>query len=244
LVGTFDAQRDRITDSIEALNRFSATLAGQRDVITRALRAIPPALDVLIRERPRITTALDKLRVFSDTATTLVNNTQADLVKNLQNLEPTLRAIADVGPELDIALASAPIYPFNQNLIDRGLRGDYWNLFAIVDLTAPRLKRTLFNGTRWGQEGMPLVPAPGEPFFNYYTYDPLNAGVTPPPESTAPQGNPPPTAPTPDGEPTPPPEQGGPAQNLPPTQAMAPSAESTPPPGAAPGDAAPTAGAR
>lgn len=54
---------------------------------------------MLIRERPRITAVLDELRVFSNTATQLINDTQADLVKNLQNLEPTIRAVADVGPD-------------------------------------------------------------------------------------------------------------------------------------------------
>ena len=104
-VGTLDRQRDNIIASIQGLNRLADTFAGQRDVIAQALRRLPPALEVLIRERPRITEALDKLRVFSDTATRLVNDTQADLVKNLQNLEPTIRALADVGPDLDEAIA-------------------------------------------------------------------------------------------------------------------------------------------
>lgn len=85
-VGTLDQQRDSIVDSIQALNRLAGTFADQRNVLTDALRTIPPALDVLIRERPRLTAALDKLRVFSNTATRLVNDSQADLVKNLQNL--------------------------------------------------------------------------------------------------------------------------------------------------------------
>lgn len=84
-VGVLDQQRDRIIASIDSLNRLAGTFASQWEVITQALRKIPPALDVLIRERPRITAALDKLRVFSNTATHLVNQTQADLVKNLQN---------------------------------------------------------------------------------------------------------------------------------------------------------------
>jgi phospholipid/cholesterol/gamma-HCH transport system substrate-binding protein len=191
-VGTFDEQRDQIVATTEALNRLAGTLAGQRDVIARALRTIPAALDVLIRERPRITTALDKLRVFSDTATGLVNDVQADLVRNLQNLEPTIRALADVGPDLDVALAYAPTFPFPQNFLDRNLRGDYFNVFAIVDLTVPRLKRTLFLGTRWGQQGMALVPPPGEPYWGYYSYDPLHVGVAPPPpeQGTPPEGAP------------------------------------------------------
>lgn len=86
-VGEFDDQRDNIVASIQGLNRVSATFASQRDVITRALREISPGLEVLLKERPRITTALDKLRVFSDTATRLINDTQTDLVKNLQNLQ-------------------------------------------------------------------------------------------------------------------------------------------------------------
>ncbi|MGH3558584.1 MAG: MCE family protein, partial [Mycobacterium sp.] len=104
-VGVLDAQRDNIIASIHGLNRLAGTFADQRDVITQALRKVPPALDVLIKERPRITTALDKLRVFSDTATGLINDSQADLVKNLKNLEPTLRALADVGPDLDTTIA-------------------------------------------------------------------------------------------------------------------------------------------
>ena len=39
------------------------------------------------------------------------------------------------------------------------------NLFAVIDLTVPRLKRTLFLGTRWGEEGAKLVPAPGDPWY-------------------------------------------------------------------------------
>ncbi|OBA68800.1 mammalian cell entry protein [Mycobacterium sp. 1554424.7] len=194
-VGTLDAQRDNLVGFMEELNRLTATVAGQRDVITRALHKIPPALDVLIRERPRITTALDKLRVFSDTATGLVADTQADLVRDLTNLEPTIQALADVGPDLDTALAYATTFPYGQNLIDRGVRGDYMNMYLVADLTLPRLKRTLLLGTRWGQPGAKLVPAPGDPSYLNYTYDPLGAALAPPPA----------TAPAPAVGPTPPP---------------------------------------
>jgi phospholipid/cholesterol/gamma-HCH transport system substrate-binding protein len=180
-VDTFDRERANIVASIDALNRLANTFADQRDAISRALTTIPPALDVLIKERPRITTALDKLRVFSNTATGLVNDTQEDLVTNLKNLEPTLRALADVGKGLDTALAYVPVFPFGQDLIDRGVRGDYINFFGVLDLTLPRLKRTLLKGTRWGDENATLPPAPGEPYFSKYNYDPLGAPLRPPP---------------------------------------------------------------
>ncbi|MDT5359755.1 MAG: phospholipid/cholesterol/gamma-HCH transport system substrate-binding protein [Mycobacterium sp.] len=185
-VGMLDQQHDNIIASVEALNRLAATFAEQRDVITQALRKIPPALDVLNKERPRITTALDKLRLFSDTASGLVNDTRADLVKNLQNLEPTIKALADIGPDLDAAIAQATVYPYAQSFIDRAVRGDYVNFYAILDLTVPRLKRTLFLGTRWGQEGAELVPAPGDPWYLNYSYNPLGVGVNPPPADAAP----------------------------------------------------------
>jgi virulence factor Mce-like protein len=185
-VGMLDRQHDNIIASVEALNRLAATFAEQRDVITQALRKIPPALDVLNKERPRITMALDKLRTFSDTASGLVNDTQADLVKNLQNLEPTIKALADIGPDLDAAIAQATVYPYAQSFIDRAVRGDYVNFYAILDLTVPRLKRTLFLGTRWGQEGAELVPAPGDPWYLNYSYDPLSVGVNPPAADPAP----------------------------------------------------------
>lgn len=179
-VAVLNQQQANMIASVQELNRFAGTFAGQRDIVERALQKIPPALDVLLRERPRITTALDKLRGFSDTATGLVGDTKADLVKNLKSLEPAIRAIADVGPELDTVLSYVPTFPYTQNLIDRAARGDYMNLYAVLDLTVPRFKRSLLLGTRWGQEGAPLVPAPGDPWYLNYTYAPPGARVPPP----------------------------------------------------------------
>ena len=184
-IGLLANQRDSINAAVTSLNNLAGTFAGQREVLTQALNRIPPALDVLVNERPRIVTALEKFRDFSNLATGLVNDTQADLVRNLQNLEPTLKALADVGPKLDTALAYFPTFPYTQSVIDRGIRGDYLNQFIIFDLTVPRLKKTLFLGTRWGDENAKLVPAPGDPFYAMYTYDPLHAPFSPPPAQLA-----------------------------------------------------------
>ncbi len=184
-IGVLAEQRDSINATVESLNRLAGTFAGQRDVLTRALNRIPPALEVLVAERPRLTAALEKLGNFSTLATGLVNDTQADLVRNLRNLEPTLRSLADVGPDLNQALAYFSAFPYGQPGIDRAIRGDYLNQFIIFDFTVPRLKKTLFLGTRWGQEGAKLVPAPGDPWYATYTYDPLNAPFSAPPTAVA-----------------------------------------------------------
>lgn len=185
-IGTLDEQRDDLVATVQELNRFAGTFAAQSDVISQALRIIPHALDVLSRERPRIITALDKLRVFSDTATRLVNDAGADLVKNLKNVEPAIRALADIGPDLDKVIAYAPTFPFPQNLIDRGVRGDYVNEFVTLDLTNAGLRKALMLGTHWGRLGAELPPAPGDPSYLQFQHtpnplDPSAPGPVPPP---------------------------------------------------------------
>ena len=239
-VGTLDKQRDNIVASIQALDQLAGTFAAQRDVITQALGKLPPALDVLIKERPRLTAALDHLRTFSNIATGLINDTQSDLVRNLKNLEPTIKGLADVGPDLDLALAAATVFPFTQNFVDRAIRGDYFNLHVDLDLTIPKLKSGLFLGTHWGEVGEQLIPAPGDPYYLQYTLDPLHGGFGPPPgpappgRPASPAGVPPagPQAPPPPGSPAP-----GPAQpNL---QFSAPlPGPAAVPPGPVPGPAA------
>jgi phospholipid/cholesterol/gamma-HCH transport system substrate-binding protein len=178
-IGTLDQQRQSLVATIEALNRIASTFAGRRDSINQALQRIPRALAVLDRTRPQLTTALTKLGKFSDTANKLVNDTQTDLVNNLKDLEPTIKALGDAGPDLDQMLAYATVFPYGQDLIDRAVRGDFLNLFATIDISGPRLRRSLFLGTRLGQEGRDLVPLPGEPFFQRYTYDPLGRPLAP-----------------------------------------------------------------
>lgn len=185
VVGMLDDQRDNINATIDALHRLSDTFAGQREVLTGALERIPPALEVLDRQRPQIVTAMRKLGEFSDTATHLIGESHDDIVRNLRNLEPAVRALADVGPDLATALTFLPTYPYTQEFIDRGIRGDYMNQFIVFDFTISRLKSGIFLGTRWGEPGASLVPAPGDPWYSSYTLDPLQAPITPVPAEVA-----------------------------------------------------------
>lgn len=195
-VGVLDDQRDDIISSIQSLNRLATTFAGQRDVITAALAKIPPAMDALIKQRPQLTTALTKLGEFSSVANRLATDSKADLVANLKNITPALAAFTALGPDVDTVLEYLPHFPFTGSFIDRAIRGDYYNLFAVIDLTVPRLKHSMFLGTRWGEEGTQLVPVPGDPVYLNYTYDPLKTGVNPPPPGawvpdSSPQAQPP-----------------------------------------------------
>lgn len=181
-VGIFDTQRGAVIEAMKAIDRLSGTLVAQQEVLSAALRDIPPALDVLIAQRPNFTTAMERLGTFGETATAVVNGSGADLVANLKNLDPTLKSLADVGPDLAKVLGYLPTAPFNQNIIDRGVRGDYMNLFIILDFTTARLKRTLLAGTRWEDQYAQLVPAPGDIGYDaYYSRNPLGAPISPPP---------------------------------------------------------------
>jgi phospholipid/cholesterol/gamma-HCH transport system substrate-binding protein len=185
VVCVLDQQRDNIITSIQQLRRLAGTFAGQRDVLDRALKDIPPALEVLVKERPLLTTALEKLGTFADTTARLVNDAGDDLVTNLRNLEPIIKALADVGPDITHGLVFATAFPYGPAFADRVAKGYYINLFAVFDITYPRLKRTFFLGTRWGDEDAKFIPAPGDPFYLNYSYNPLGAGITPPPAAEA-----------------------------------------------------------
>jgi virulence factor Mce-like protein len=183
-VGVFDEQRGDVVEAIKALDRLSAGLVAQREVLSTALRALPDAIDVLIQQRPNLIGALQKLGTLGDTASRLVDDAGDDLVANLEDLAPTIKALADVGPEIAQVLEYLPTAPFGQNIIDRGIRGDFMNLFIILDFTTARLKRTLLAGTRFEDQNAQLVPAPGDLGYDaYYTRNPLGAPISPPPAS-------------------------------------------------------------
>lgn len=180
-VGTLDDQRQNIVATISALNRLATQVSAQSAVVEEALGKLPPALKVLIAERANLTTALDRLRVFSNTTTGVVTATQADLVANLQNLDPTLRALADAGPTLGKGLQEATVFPFAQWVVDDAIKGDYANLFATLDLTIPRLRTDLLAGTRFGRYYPTLPQVVGtEPQSGDYTSDPLGVAAAPP----------------------------------------------------------------
>ena len=134
------------------LNRLAGTFAAQRDVISEALRKIPPAL-----ERARAAnghaslTALKKLGEFADTDNRFVNATQADLVKNLQNLEPTFAPSQMSDQESGTRYAYAPTFPYTQNCLIAALRGRLSQSSSPSPISpSPASKRTAILGHPMG----------------------------------------------------------------------------------------------
>ncbi|MDL9936216.1 MCE family protein [Gordonia sp. ABSL1-1] len=173
-IGTLDRQRDDLVALLDQTRRVSTGFAAQDQVIEQALQRIPPGLAVLQAQMPNLTHALDRLRVFSNTATGVVGEVTDDLVADLQHLEPTLQALADVGYKIDSALDYALVFPYGQSVIDRAVRGDYMNLHATVDLTVPRMRRELLLGTPFGDPDATVPFAPEDPGYKQQPrHDPL-----------------------------------------------------------------------
>ncbi|HET7741581.1 MAG TPA: mammalian cell entry protein, partial [Mycobacterium sp.] len=77
------------------------------------------------------------------------NQTKTALVRELTDLAPVLKSLADAGPALTRALSVLPTYPFPKETLTNWARGDYANLTAIIDLTLSRLDSSFLTGTRF-----------------------------------------------------------------------------------------------
>ncbi|MFL6109353.1 MAG: MCE family protein [Marmoricola sp.] len=158
-VTTLDAQKEQIYSTIDSLDRLSSRFARNRGTLTRSIDQIGPALTTLSKERPKLTAALTSLKQLSDVATPLVRSTGADLVGNLRDLAPALRAIDSAGAALVRGLGFAVTFPFAPETMQNACRGDYCNLDLILDLT----NNALVNGFLT-KDGLPTLPGlPGLP---------------------------------------------------------------------------------
>lgn len=148
-VGYLNDQKDDIIAAADSLNNLVGQIAAQKPVVDKALKTIPDALAVLNDQRQNIADAVTQLGQFSALASDSVNQTKTALVRELSNVAPVLKSLADAGPALTRALNVLPTYPFPKQTLTKWLRGDYANLTAVIDLTLSRLDSSFFTGTRF-----------------------------------------------------------------------------------------------
>ena len=147
-----DDQTGDIIAATDSLNRLTGQVAQQKPVLDRALETLPDALTVLRDQREELADAIDALGKFAALAADAVNQSKENLVKNLKNLAPVLKSLADAGPALTRSLDFFTTFPFPKPTLSKWLRGDYGNLTAVVDLTLSRIDQALFTGTRFEGE--------------------------------------------------------------------------------------------
>ena len=179
LVTNLDQQSRNITRAIDGLNRLSSTLNDQKDKLVGAVDNLGPGLGVLESQRGQLVTMLNALNNLSGVATETVNASQKDLVADLKALTPTLQKLGEAGNDLPKALEILLTFPFSDQAVN-DVKGDYFNLFAKVDLNLKTVVENLGNsrqnilsgqlpldGLTGGVSGTPAnqpppLPIPGE----------------------------------------------------------------------------------
>lgn len=172
VVGLLDDNRDAIVAALESLDRLSAQLSRQQDVIGSALDSVPTGLAVLDRQRPKLVLALQRLNRLSETAVPLIRSSRADTVADLQHLAPVLEQLATEKRELARAVERVASFPF-PSYSKYVTKGDYAGMFGTITLDVDSLNKLIAaktgqespNGARPtpGLSDSPLPALPGLP---------------------------------------------------------------------------------
>ena len=176
LVSTLDESKDDITKAIDGVNKLSATLSKEKDRLATAIDSLGPGLEVLNQQRSQLVTMLQSLQTLSDVAVETVNASQEDIVADLKALTPALKKLGEAGADLPKSLELLFTLPFSDEAVN-GVQGDYFNLYAKIDLNLQTILDNLSRSRRnplqdipivggliEGQEGgadTPLLPIPG-----------------------------------------------------------------------------------
>jgi phospholipid/cholesterol/gamma-HCH transport system substrate-binding protein len=144
-----NAQTDDIVAATDKLNGLVKQFADKKDVLDGALKTIPTAVGILNDERRNIADAVVSLGRFSAVAKTTIDESGQALVNNLRNLAPVFESLANAGPALTRSLSELSTFPWIKEYLPNWMRGDYWNIDLVLDLTKSRLDSALFTGTQF-----------------------------------------------------------------------------------------------
>jgi len=131
LIGNLNDHRRDIISALDGLDALSATLAARNRQIGHVLDHINPGLEVLSEQRTQLVTMLNALHRLSGIAVHTINASQANFAANLRALAPTLRALADAGRNLPLALEVLLTYPFTDQVL-KDIKGDYINAYLSI----------------------------------------------------------------------------------------------------------------
>ncbi|WP_199431180.1 MCE family protein [Qaidamihabitans albus] len=142
LTGTLNRHRGDITHALDSLDNLSTKLADQRDTIGATLDTIPAGINVLNRQRPKLTATLLQLDRLSSVAEPLIDRSKENVVADLEHLRPVLAELSKNGREIAGALEIAVSYPFPKNT-QSVIEGDYGGLFGRINIDADTINELL-----------------------------------------------------------------------------------------------------
>ncbi|MGH3759025.1 MCE family protein [Actinophytocola sp.] len=156
LVSTLDESKSDITRAIDGVNRLAGTLNDERDRLAGAIDTLGPGLKVLTDQRGQLVRMLQSLQSLSDVAVRTVDASQADLVADLKALTPALAKLGEAGADLPKSLEILFTIPFTDEAVN-GVRGDYFNLYAKIDLNLQTIVDNLSRSRRNPLENLPVL---------------------------------------------------------------------------------------
>lgn len=131
VLGNLYTHRQAIVAALDGLSTLSATLAARDKQIGHVLDTLTPGLTVLAQQRRQLVAMLTSLHRLAGVAVSTIQASEANLVANLRDLEPTLRDLADAGQNLPLALQVLLTYPFTNQVL-RAVKGDYLNAYLML----------------------------------------------------------------------------------------------------------------
>lgn len=184
LISRLDSHKGQILNALEKINNVAIQADKQSDAITTALDTMPEALDVLNDQRDELVTLLNSLDEFGQVGSRVIRRSKADLLANLQALQPVLANLNEAGDSLVQSLRTLPSFPFSDEVVGGSYAaassvcppekrddptskdacmGDYKNLYVQLNLSAESLKDTILNlgksvGNALGDPGSTGLP--------------------------------------------------------------------------------------
>ena len=156
LVSTLDESKSDITRAIDGVGRLAGTLNDEKDQLAGVIDSLGPGLKVLTDQRGQLVRMLQSLQSLSDVAVRTVNESQADVVADLKALTPALRKLGDAGADLPKSLQILFTIPFTDEAVN-GVKGDYFNLYAKIDLNLQDVVDNLSRSRRNPLEDLPIL---------------------------------------------------------------------------------------
>lgn len=138
MIGGLDQQKDDIISAMESIDRLSATLVKEKDVIGEAIDSMGPALKVLNRQHGALMTMLRQLDKLGAVGTRVLRASTDNIVASLRHLQPTLTKLGDVGDSLANGLSMLASFPFPKEAANI-VRGDYANAMFHMDINLNRI---------------------------------------------------------------------------------------------------------
>ncbi|BBZ50824.1 MCE family protein [Mycobacterium heidelbergense] len=145
LTAGLNRQVDDIIDAVDGLDRFSASLAHDKDNLGRALDTLPEAIRVLNKNRQHIVDAFAALKKLANVTSHVLSKTKVDFAEDLKGLYSVAKALNDNRKNFVTSLQILLTFPFPNFGIKQLVRGDYLNVFTTFDLTLRRLGETFFT---------------------------------------------------------------------------------------------------